>query len=135
MEKAAGTTVSKYNLILFTPILSCFSLQYCLACNRGGAYGFNLTTLTKLMETKSQDKDSKGFTLIDVIAEEFHHGDGMCRESLRMVEEWECVKTAQKVDLAQCDSDLGGIEATMRRIKKELEQPEVTEDDKFRVGR
>ena len=37
----------------------------------GGAYGFSLSSLSKLKDAASQKKDSK-FTLIDFIATEFH---------------------------------------------------------------
>lgn len=96
---------------------------------RGGAYGFCLISLGKVKDAKSQAQSS--FTLIDFIAKEFHSKGK--QDCLRLVESWDYVKQARKVDLKQCDADLSSVESTMRRIQKELEAPEVEENDRFRI--
>jgi hypothetical protein len=96
-----------------------------LCAARGGAYGFKLATLTKLVNTKSADnKINLLHYLVDVLQQRKP-------ETLGFVDDLHFVEAATKVESAFLSGEMAKFKKTVAQLETELKSPHPSSSDKF----
>ena len=94
----------------------------------GGAFGFQLSSLTKLKETKSHSKPQTSL-LRWIVA---HITDKLQEpELLQLSEEWLAVPKCTRVYVGEIERSFRLLESGLAKIKKELDHPHEDKDDRF----
>ena len=94
----------------------------------GGAFGFQLSSLSKLKETKSLSKPPTSL-LRWIVA---HITDKLQEpEILQLSEEWSAVPQCTRIYVGEIEKSFALLESGLAKIKREIDQPHESKTDRF----